>query len=79
MSDLPIDNGEYLAGAVIQVPFSATAIYTGPAAAAMGGVDISWIVGLVVVSPLYYVAARAFRKKPEPSPLQVPELTSDVV
>jgi NCS1 family nucleobase:cation symporter-1 len=69
----------YLAGAVIQVPFSATAIYTGPAAAAMGGVDISWIVGLVVVSPLYYVAARAFREKPEAIPLPAPELTSDVV
>lgn len=54
--------GSYVAGALIQVPFTATAIYTGPAAAAMGGVDLSWIVGLVVVAPLYYFAARLAQK-----------------
>lgn len=71
--------GSYLAGALIQVPFSATTIYTGPAAAAMGGVDISWIVGLVAVAPLYYFAARVFRKSPQALPLQTPALESDVV
>jgi hypothetical protein len=25
----------------------------------MGGIDLSWIVGLAVVSPVYYFAARA--------------------
>ncbi|MEO3941142.1 cytosine permease [Paenarthrobacter nicotinovorans] len=71
--------GSYLAGALIQVPFSATAIYTGPLAAAMGGVDISWIVGLVVVAPLYYVAARVFGKKTEPAPFPATALTPDLI
>jgi NCS1 family nucleobase:cation symporter-1 len=60
--------GSYVAGALIQVPFSATAIYTGPLAAAMGGVDISWIVGLAVVAPLYYFAARVLRKNAGAAP-----------
>ncbi|UKA62730.1 purine-cytosine permease family protein [Arthrobacter sp. FW306-04-A] len=71
--------GSYVAGALVQLPFSATAVYTGPVAAAMGGVDLSWIVGLVVVAPLYYVAARTFRKKAEATPLQAPALASDLV
>ncbi|MDR6438498.1 NCS1 family nucleobase:cation symporter-1 [Paenarthrobacter nicotinovorans] len=71
--------GSYLAGALIQVPFSATAIYTGPLAAAMGGVDISWIVGLVVVAPLYYVAARVFGKKTEPATFPATALTPDLI
>ncbi|MBP1233022.1 NCS1 family nucleobase:cation symporter-1 [Arthrobacter sp. PvP102] len=71
--------GSYLAGALIQVPFSATAVYTGPLAAAMGGVDISWIVGLAVVAPLYYVAARVFRQKTEPAAVPSPALTPDLI
>lgn len=71
--------GSYVAGALVQLPFSATAIYTGPVAAAMGGVDLSWIVGLVVVAPLYYVAARVFRKKAVAAPFQAPALASDLV
>ncbi|MFF1831281.1 purine-cytosine permease family protein [Paenarthrobacter sp. NPDC058040] len=71
--------GSYIAGALIQVPFTATAIYTGPLAAAMGGVDISWIVGLVVVAPLYYVAARVFRKKTEAAPFPSSSLTADLI
>ncbi|MDT4851906.1 hypothetical protein FQZ97_861150 [compost metagenome] len=35
-----------------------TALYTGPVAQAMGGADISWIVGLGVISPIYYFACR---------------------
>ncbi|MET3368529.1 cytosine permease [Arthrobacter sp. M2012083] len=71
--------GSYIAGALIQVPFSATAIYTGPLAAAMGGVDISWIVGLVVVAPLYYFAARLFGKKTEAAPFPATALTPDLI
>jgi NCS1 family nucleobase:cation symporter-1 len=48
----------YGLGIVIQVPFLATDLYTGPVAAALGGVDISWLVALGVVGPLYYVLAR---------------------
>lgn len=69
--------GSYVAGALIQVPFSATAIYTGPMAAALGGVDISWIVGLAVVAPLYYVTARVFGKKTEAAPFPATALAPD--
>ncbi|MGO4856542.1 purine-cytosine permease family protein [Arthrobacter sp. 2MCAF14] len=69
----------YVAGALVQLPFSATAIYTGPVAAAMGGVDLSWIVGLVVVAPLYYVAARTFRKKIQPEPVRARVLATDLI
>jgi hypothetical protein len=39
------------------VPFLATHPYTGRIAKALGGVDISWLVALAVVGPLYYVLA----------------------
>lgn len=44
----------YVLGILIQLPFLSTAFYTGPIATALGGVDISWIVGLAVICPLYY-------------------------
>lgn len=34
-----------------------TTLYTGPAAKAMDGTDLSWLVGLVVTVPLFYVLA----------------------
>jgi NCS1 family nucleobase:cation symporter-1 len=49
----------YVLGILIQVPFVATDLYIGPIAREMGGIDLSWIVGLAVVSPVYYFAARA--------------------
>ena len=45
-------------GIVVQIPFIATDLYTGPVARAIGGIDLSWIVGLLVVCPVYYFAAR---------------------
>jgi NCS1 family nucleobase:cation symporter-1 len=48
----------YLLGILIQMPFVSTDLYTGPIAKMLGGVDISWIVGLLVVSPVYYVLAQ---------------------
>ncbi|WP_426995679.1 purine-cytosine permease family protein [Pseudarthrobacter sp. N5] len=71
--------GCYVAGTLVQVPFSATAIYTGPVAAAMGGVDLSWIVGLVVVAPLYYFVARLFRKTADPASVPSPELVTEPI
>jgi len=52
----------YFVGIVVQVPFMATDIYTGYVADAMNGADISWLVGLVVISPLYYVLASRRQK-----------------
>ncbi|WP_263263115.1 cytosine permease [Pseudomonas sp. RIT-PI-S] len=50
--------GCYLLGVLVQVPFMATELYTGVVAKAIGGADIAWIVGLAVISPVYYLASR---------------------
>ncbi|MGN6320047.1 purine-cytosine permease family protein [Trinickia sp.] len=48
----------YVIGVAVQMPFIATGFYTGPLVDALGGADISWIVGLIVPAVLYYAAAR---------------------
>lgn len=48
----------YVAGVLIQLPFVDSHFYSGPMVAQLGGVDISWIVGLVVPGMLYYLLAR---------------------
>ena len=48
----------YLLGIAIQLPFVDTTLYTGPIAKMLNGVDLSWIVGLAVVSPVYYLMVR---------------------
>ncbi|GAE78060.1 cytosine/purine/uracil/thiamine/allantoin permease family protein [Cutibacterium acnes JCM 18918] len=46
---------------VVQIPFISQAFYVGPVAAAMGGADISWLVGLVVTALVYFpLGRRAF-------------------
>lgn len=51
----------YVLGIAVQLPFVDSAMYTGPAARAMGGIDLSWIVGLSVTAPVYYFLARERR------------------
>jgi len=53
----------YILGFFIQLPFMSTTLYTGPIAKMLDGVDISWIVGLLVVSPVYYWLALKFAPK----------------
>jgi NCS1 family nucleobase:cation symporter-1 len=48
----------YAFGILVQVPFIASDVYTGPIARAMGGIDFSWIVGLVAVSLAYFFSMR---------------------
>ena len=48
----------YLLGITVQIPFLAADFYTGPLARAIGGVDLSWVVGIAVVSPVYYFSVR---------------------
>jgi NCS1 family nucleobase:cation symporter-1 len=48
----------YLIGILVQIPFLSTAFYTGPLVDPLGGVDISWIVGLLVPGALYYALRR---------------------
>ena len=52
----------YLVGIAVQIPFIAADFYTGPLARAIGGVDLSWVVGIAVVSPVYYFAVRFFQQ-----------------
>lgn len=44
----------YIVGVIIQMPFLASGLYTGPIAKAMGYVDLSWVVGFVVPAIVYY-------------------------
>ena len=53
--------GCYLIGIALEVPFVNTTMYEGPIAKALNGVDISWIICLIVIGPLYYLAARRLR------------------
>jgi NCS1 family nucleobase:cation symporter-1 len=48
----------YVLGILVQIPFFSSPMFTGFAARAMHGADLSWIVGLAVTSPVYYFAAR---------------------
>ncbi|MBS0419884.1 MAG: cytosine permease [Proteobacteria bacterium] len=48
----------YGVGIVVQIPFVSSDLFTGPIARAIGNIDLSWIVGFLVVSPLYYFAVK---------------------
>jgi NCS1 family nucleobase:cation symporter-1 len=54
----------YFVGIAIEVPFMSQTLYTGPIAKMLGGADISWIVCLAVISPVYYLVSRATLKRP---------------
>jgi NCS1 family nucleobase:cation symporter-1 len=55
----------YGVGILVQLPFIDSALYTGPVARAMGGIDLSWIVGLAVTSPAYYWLAKRSQTRAE--------------
>lgn len=48
----------YLVGIAAMVPFVALSFYAGPVAELLGGVDISFIVGLAVAGGVYYALSR---------------------
>lgn len=51
----------YFAGFIASAPFFVIpGIWTGPAAKALGNIDIAWLVGLVVAAGVYLVASRGF-------------------
>jgi NCS1 family nucleobase:cation symporter-1 len=56
--------GCYAFGIVAQIPFLAQKLYTGPITTALGGADVSWIVGLLVTAAVYYVFARSRANPP---------------
>lgn len=50
----------FFIGILVQIPFIWTTFYVGVVSEAAGGVDLAWLVGLVVSGLLYYVVARAW-------------------
>jgi NCS1 family nucleobase:cation symporter-1 len=52
--------GAYLIGVIAEVPFINTTAYQGPIAKEFGGVDISWLVGVVVAAVAFYVLMRKY-------------------
>ncbi|HLJ32009.1 MAG TPA: cytosine permease [Ktedonobacteraceae bacterium] len=45
----------YIVAILVEIPFISSTLYTGPLVKYLGGADISWLIGLVVASVLYYV------------------------
>ncbi|SFB13907.1 Purine-cytosine permease [Collimonas sp. OK607] len=58
--------GAYLIGFVAMIPFIiAGDFYEGPIAKALGGIDIGWLIGLIVSGGAYYLFARSLDLKAE--------------
>lgn len=56
----------YAGGFLASLPFVVVPdFYTGPGARALGGVDIGWLVGLVVAAILYFMLSRSFDPQSE--------------
>ncbi|MBB2161941.1 purine-cytosine permease family protein [Gluconacetobacter sacchari] len=53
----------YVIGILVQAPFLSTALYTGQVARALGGVDLSWVVSLILTPPLYIAMTRRFNPR----------------
>lgn len=49
----------YFLGFAAMVPFAVLPYFTGPVGALLGGIDISWLAGLVVSALVYYVFTRS--------------------
>jgi NCS1 family nucleobase:cation symporter-1 len=64
----------YLLGILVQLPFVASALYTGPIARTIGGIDLSWIIGLAVTSPVYYWLAKRTRSRQEAAAVPAAEV-----
>jgi len=62
----------YAFGVLVQMPFISTKLYTGPMVERLGGVDVSWIIGLIVPSILYYLFARRDSRLAAHEPAQRP-------
>ncbi|MFP3462944.1 cytosine permease [Arthrobacter globiformis] len=54
----------YAFGIIVQIPFLAQTLYTGPMTELLGGADISWLVGLVTTALVYYPLAKKTANPP---------------
>jgi purine-cytosine permease-like protein len=69
----------YLAGFIATTPFFVVpGVYTGPAARALGGVDLGWLVGLVVAGAVYLWLTRAFDPASESGAISDSERTLEL-
>ncbi|CAB3809432.1 hypothetical protein LMG28688_06991 [Paraburkholderia caffeinitolerans] len=66
----------YAIGVLVQMPFVATGFYTGPWVDALGGVDVSWIIGVLVPGILYYVVTELKRSN-APDFMTLPDYSSE--
>jgi NCS1 family nucleobase:cation symporter-1 len=48
----------FIVGFLVELPFASLGFFEGPVATAFGGVDISWIVGIIVSGGCYLLMAR---------------------
>ena len=49
----------YLVGFVAMIPFFSTTFYAGPVSQALGGADVSFVIGLIVSGGLYLIFSRS--------------------
>jgi purine-cytosine permease-like protein len=64
----------YLIGFVATMPFFVLPdVYTGPAARALGGVDVGWLVGLAVSGGAYFLLSRSLNLSAESGAIQESE------
>jgi len=55
----------YAVGILVQLPFISSPLYVGPVARSIGGIDLSWVIGLAVTSPAYYWLAKRSQRREE--------------
>jgi NCS1 family nucleobase:cation symporter-1 len=67
-------------GFLVQIPFFVTGFYVGPIAEALGGVDVAWLVGLVVSAVLYWQLAtrKSGRNQEALAPPHTPDTSVEV-
>ncbi len=57
----------YAAGFAAEIPFMILGSYVGPGAQALGGVDLAWVVGLIVSTIVYIAVTRSLDVTKEPT------------
>ncbi|WP_166359529.1 purine-cytosine permease family protein [Pseudomonas akapageensis] len=51
--------GSFVVAILLEIPFMNTTLYVGPVATALDGVDLAWVVGLVVPALSYFLLMKA--------------------
>jgi len=69
----------YFVGFAAMVPFAVLPFFAGPLGELLGGIDISWLVGLLVSSVLYFLFSRGLDRDAERIAVQRSDATLDTV